>query len=222
MDQSDLNHSDVAHFLTTNPNFFEDHAELLGTIRLTSPVLGRAISLQERQMEIMRDKHRQLELRLSDLMHVAQENDNTISKFQKWTNSLLLARNNIDLPRLVTTNLQEFFALPFASLRLWKVSKEFEHAWFACPTSDEVQLFARGLTAPYCGENNDFEAATWIDAPVSSIAMMALRAHGEVVGLLVLGSPDKNRFTKEMSTQFLTQIANTASAALSCLIANPN
>lgn len=213
-----MNQSDVAQYLASNPYFFEEHAELLSTIKLSSPLLGRAVSLQERQMEVVRDKYRHLELRLSELMRLAQENDNAIAKFQKWTNSLLLARNDVDLPHILTSNLKDIFSLPHASLRLWNVAKEYEHTWFATPTSDTIRLFANSLTTPFCGENKDFEAASWLDAPVASIAMMPLKADGKVVGLLVLGSPDKTRFSSTMATNFLSQLADTASAAISCLI----
>lgn len=213
-----MDHDQVAQFLTTNPHFFEEHAELLGTIKLSSPLLGRAVSLQEKQMEIMRDKYRHLELRLAELLHLAQENDNTITKFQRWSNSLLLANKDVDLPRLLTTHLQEFFSLPHAALRLWNVAEEYNDAWFAKATSEDVQLFARGLHAPFCGENQDFEAASWIDAPVASLAMLPLHHNKEVIGLLVLGSPEKNRYTSTMATHFLTQIADTSSAALAYLI----
>ncbi len=213
-----MNHTEVAHYLADNPHFFEEHAELLGTIKLTSPLLGRAVSLQERQMEVVRDKYRLLELRLSDLLRLAQENDNAIGKYQRWTNSLLLARNDVDLPHLLTTNLQEIFNLPHATLRLWNVADDYSHTWFAAPTSDAVQLFARSLNSPFCGENKDFEAAGWIDAPIASLAMLPLRTEGNVIGLLVLGSEEKERFTSSMATDFLAQLAETTSAALSCLI----
>ena len=213
-----MDHTAVAHYLSNNPDFFEEHAELLATIRLTSPLLGRAISLQERQMEMMRDKYRQLELRLTELLRLAQDNDLAIGKFQRWTNALLLARNDIDLPHILTNQLQEIFSLPHATLRLWNVADEYSHTWFASPTSVAVRLFAGSLTTPFCGENKDFEAATWIDAPIASLAMLPLRSGTQVVGLLVLGSPDKERFTSTMATDFLSQVAATTSAALTFLI----
>jgi uncharacterized protein YigA (DUF484 family) len=37
-------------------------------------------------------------------------------------------------------------------------------------------------------------------------------------GLLVLGSPDPQRFSADMATDFLVQIGETASAALACLL----
>jgi len=216
-----MNHTDVAQYLVSNPHFFEEHAELLGKIKLSSPLLGRAVSLQERQMEVVRDKYRHLELRLTELMRLAQENDQAIAKFQKWTNLLLLARNDVDLPHILTSNLKDIFALPHATIRLWNVAEEFEHTWFSAPTSDTIRLFATSLITPFCGENKDFEAASWLDVPaasIASIAMMPMRAEGKVIGLLVLGSPDKNRFSSNMATDFLSQLADTASAAIACLI----
>ena len=65
----------VAQFLTDNPQFFEEHADLLGEIKLSSPLTGRAVSLQERQMEVLRDKYKTLELRMHNLMRLASENE---------------------------------------------------------------------------------------------------------------------------------------------------
>ncbi|MDO8179002.1 MAG: DUF484 family protein [Undibacterium sp.] len=217
-----MNSNDIADFLSNNPHFFEEHAELLSRIKLTSPLMGRAISLQERQMEVVREKHRVLELRLNELMRVAQENDSITSKFQNWTRSLLLARNDVELPHVLTQGLQDIFSLPHATLRLWDVAEDFSHTWFAQAAGEDVQLFAKGLNAPFCGKNQEFEAASWIDAPqaVESLAMLPLRLSpsSATFGLLVLGSPDPSRFTKDMATDFLAKIADTSSAALSCLI----
>ena len=217
-----MNSNDIANYLIDNPHFFEEHAELLAKIKLTSPLLGRAISLQERQMEVVREKHKVLELRLSDLLHVAHTNDAITHKFQAWTRSLLLARNDVDLPHVLTQGLQDLFALPHATLRLWNVAEEFSHTWFAEPVSDDIKIFAKGLNTPFCGRNQDFEAAGWIDTDqkIESVAILPLRLSptSPTFGLLVLGSPDPARYTKEMATDFLSKIADTSSAAVSCLI----
>lgn len=217
-----MNSTEIASYLIQHPHFFEEHAELLSSIRLTSPVMGRAISLQERQMEVVREKYRQLELRLAELSRNASENLSISQKFQQWTRALLLARNDVELPFILTQQMQSIFDLPHATLRLWNVAEEYAHTWFAEPISEDAMLFAKGLNAPYCGPNHDFEAVSWIDASeaVQSVAMLPLRitAGGPVFGMLVLGSPDPTRYTREMGTDFLQQIADTASAAVCCLI----
>ncbi len=45
-----ITEGDIANYLAASPGFFERHAELLGSIQLTSPHGQRAVSLQERQM----------------------------------------------------------------------------------------------------------------------------------------------------------------------------
>jgi uncharacterized protein YigA (DUF484 family) len=219
---SSLDSNAVAQYLADNAHFFEEHADVLAKLRLNSPLGGRTVSLQDRQIEVLRDKIKVLELRLADLMHLAQENDNITRKLQEWNRLLLLARNDIDLPHALINGLQTVFGVPHATLRIWGVAPDYAHTWFAVPVSDDARIFTGGLTAPFCGENHDFEAASWLeDAPsVKSIAMLALRvdAHSEAFGLLVLGSPDPQRFTSDMATDFLARMGESASAALSCFL----
>jgi uncharacterized protein YigA (DUF484 family) len=217
-----LDSNAVADYLSDNPYFFEEHSELLAKVKLTSPLAGRTVSLQERQMEVLREKVRLMELRLSDLMRVAQENDAITQKVLLWTRSLLLARNDVDLPHTLISGLQTIFSVPYATLRIWGVAEAYSHTWFAAEVSADARIFCNGLAAPFCGPNQDFEAASWIDegANIQSIAMLPLRSDGasDAFGLLVLGSPDPARFSADMATDFLAQIGETASAALNCLL----
>jgi uncharacterized protein len=219
----ELDSNAVAEFLSDNPHFFEEHSELLARVKLTSPLAGRAVSLQERQMEVLRDKIKSHELRMAELLRIAQENDAITQKFLLWTRSLLLARNDVDMPHTLITGLQTIFSVPHVTLRIWGVAEEFTHTWFAAPVSDDAKIFCHGLTAPYCGPNQDFEAATWLEdaESVKSIAMLPLRVGGapEAFGLLVLGSPDPDRFGSEMATDYLSKIAEIASASMNCLLA---
>lgn len=213
----------VARYLIDTPDFFEEHAALLGKIQLTSPLTGRAVSLQERQMEVMREKYRMLELKLNELLRLADENQAIADKFKTWTRSLLLARNDVDLPHVLVDGLRTIFSVPQATLRLWNVAEAYSDTWFAEAVSEDARIFASGLAAPFCGHNHDFEAVAWLDdaTAVQSVAMLPLRvgASPSAFGLLVLGSPDPARFTDDMATDFLTNIGDTASAAMTCLLA---
>ena len=212
----------IAEYLLEHPHFFEEHAELLSTVKLTSPVMGRAVSLQERQMEILREKIRVQELRMAELMRIAQENDEITNKFQAWSRALLLTRDAEDLPAVLVKQLQDIFHVPQVTVRLWNLGAAHADNWAVQEVTDDARIFANGLSAPFCGPNKDFEAATWLDdaATVKSVAMLPLRvgAAPEAFGLLVLGSPDPNRFTSDMGTDFLTRIGETGSAALACLL----
>ena len=219
---SKLDSSDVEQYLADNPDFFHEHAALLAQMQLPSPLVGRAVSLQERQIEVLREKFRVLELRLAELVHVAHENDAIVNKYKSWVRALLMARNDVDLPHALIDGLQSIFGVPHVSLRLWRVAEEFSHTWFAQDVGEDVRLFANSLSAPYCGANKDFEAVRWLDATdeVKSVAILPLRSADapEAFGLLIMGAADPQRFTSGMATDFLADIGETASAALICLL----
>lgn len=213
----------VAAFLAEHPTFFDEHPELLGTLKLASAASGRTISLQERQMEVLRDKIKSLELKLAGLLRIGRDNDSIAERFHAWTCSLLAAKSEQSLPQILVDGLRSRFDVPQATLRLWGVKEEYAHAWFAADSSADVRLFSNGLDAPFCGPNKDFEAALWLPDPASvrSIAMLPLRAEegAPAFGLLVLGSDELGRFSEDMSTDFLARFAGTAGAALARLLA---
>jgi len=221
-----MNAQDVAAYLQSNPQFFEEHAELLATVQLTSPHSHRAVSLQERQMEILREKNKGLELRLADLVRHGHENDRTQQRLHAWQLRLLAEADSHALPYAVQDGLQQVFDVPAVALKLWNVAEQYAHIEVASGASDDLRLFAEGLRAPYCGSNSGFEAAGLLERDdVASLAMVALRvpvrdgagAQGEAYGLLVLGSPDARRFHEDMGTAYLVQIGEVAGAALNRL-----
>ena len=214
-----LDSTAVASYLADNPHFFEEHVDLLGRVRLSSPLTGKAVSLQERQMEVMRDKYKALELRMAELVDLAEGNAAIANKFHAWTQGLLQARHDGELPRAVADGLRAHFAVPQATLRLWDLGSDHDGSWYVDDVSEDARLFAKSLLAPYCGSNHDFEAVRWLDdaASVVSTVIVPLRCDGHAFGLLIMGSPDPERFSAHMATDFLVHIGETASAALSAL-----
>ena len=217
-----ITEGDIADYLVSSPGFFERHAELLGTIQLTSPHGQRAVSLQERQMEMLRDKIKGLEQRIIEMIRHGQDNMAIADKLHRWTRALMLTANAADLPNVLVRELQHQFMIPAAAVRLWGAADAFAGLAFTRDTGEDVRTFASSLTAPYCGVNTGFEAVQWLDDPgqASSIALVPLRHDGELVafGLLVLASPDPTRYSAAMGTDFLARIGEVASAALTRLL----
>ena len=213
-----ITEDDIANFLLNTPGFFERHAELLAGIRLTSPHGNRAVSLQERQMEMLREKIRGLELKLVEMIRHGQENMSIADKLHRWMRAIMLTTNAGDLPGELVDELRRQFLIPQAGIRLWGAADAFESLPFARPVSEDVKSFATSLTQPYCGVNSGFEAAQWFDDPagVTSLALIPLRDNDSTpaFGLLVLGSPDPTRYSADMGTEFLVRIGEIASAGL--------
>jgi uncharacterized protein YigA (DUF484 family) len=219
-----ITEDDIANYLANTPDFFERHAELLAAVQLSSPHSARAVSLQERQAGMLRDKIKGLELRIMDMIRHGNDNVMLSDKLLRWAGTLFFATDPIALPGQITDEIAEQFSVPQVGIKVWGVAPAFAQADFATGVSEDAQLFASSLSEPFCGVNTGFEAARWLPDPMAatSLALLPLR-NGPVggsepaFGLLVLASPDAQRFNSGMGTDFLARIAELASAALSRL-----
>jgi len=213
---------DVAAYLADHPEFFREHPELLGLLDIPHPQNGQAISLIERQSLLLRERVRGLEARLVDMIRHGEENDAIADKLVLWTRAMLAQSDPALLPATLIEALKSTFLVPFAAVRVFDVRDEFAGLDFARPAGADVIRLAASMGAPFCGSNVGFDAAGWMSADpslIQSLAMLPLRvgAESEAFGMLVLGSPDKDRFQITMGTAFLTRIAELAGAALARL-----
>ena len=226
-----LDDTQVADWLHAHPDFFDHHADLLADVRLRHPHGGRAISLVERQVLVLRERNKALEIRLAELIRIGQDNDAIVNRLQQLTGTLLRVADPASLPGVVTAELRERLGVPQVAVRLWGVT--------AAPSGDDVSAGMRRMieemTQPYCGPASHPEAIGWLvgavaeggeDEPAQpvqtgSLALLPLRlevaGRPQTFGVLALGSPDAARFQAGMGTAFLAGIAEVASASLSRL-----
>ena len=213
---------EIIQYLQNHPEFFEEQALVLGDIRLRSPYGGRAASLQERQAEMLRDKIKMLEARMMEMIRHGNENALTAEKLQRWTLAMLSTSHASDIPARIVQELQDHFDIPQVAIRLWQLNGLFSDHIFTQGVSEDSKAFASSLSESYCGTNAGFEAVQWLPQPELAIstALLPLRKAGEMeaFGLLLLASPDPQRFHANMGTEFLERIAHIASAALARLL----
>ena len=213
---------DIADYLANTPAFFERHAELLAAVQLTSPHGQRAVSLQERQMEMLRDRIKGLEKKIVEMIRNGQDNVAIAERLHRWTRALMLTVDAAALPGVLVQELKLQFLVPQAALRLWGLTDAYASLAEAQGASADVRIFADSLTQPYCGANAGFEAVRWLDdvAAVASLALVPLRrsAGERAFGLLVLASPDPTRYSADMATDFLARLGEVAGAALARLL----
>ncbi len=225
-----ITEDDIANFLVNTPDFFNRHAELLAAVRLASPHGQRAVSLQERQAEMLREKIRALELRMMELMRHGTDNEVLMERQHRWVKTLLMTTNARDLPHTIADQIQHDFMVPQVAIKVWDVIDTFQIEPFAVGVSQAVKEFAATLDVPYVGLNTDIDAVQWLVEPsaAKSVALIPLRATrledtphsaatAPVIGLLVLASPDAQRYHAGMGTAFIERLGDLASAALSHL-----
>jgi uncharacterized protein YigA (DUF484 family) len=199
---------DIAEYLQNNPAFFETYSRMLSEVVIPHPYGGRTISLSERQMVTLRERAKELEKKLHELVAFGKENDALQSKLHLFTVALLHVHDVSSLQSTTVNNLREIFAVPHAAIQLWKEN----------PPSVEVLAFADQHAQPVCLHHAVFDTAKWFGEAAEhlrSFAYMPLRANNQSIGMLIIASEDAQRFYPEMGTVFLQRIADIVSAALS-------
>lgn len=210
-----MNNDDVAQFLRSHPQFFEQHPELLENIQVPHPYGGRAIPLAERQTLALREKSKVLEGKLSELLQFGEENDAISEKVHRLSVALVGARDFPALARSLYFHLREDFAVPHVALRIWgkSVPVDFEEAQVV---GDAERRHAEAMGGPQCGAAAGNPFLAWFREAGEHVRSIALVPLGQtaVFGVLALGSEDPQRFFAEMGTLYLRRIGELCAAGV--------
>lgn len=215
-----MNADDIATFLRTHPQFFDQHPELLEKIQVPHPYGGRAIPLAERQTVALREKLKLAEGRIAELIHFGAENDAISEKVHRLSVALVGARDFPALAQSLYFHLREDFAVPHVAMRVWGKSVPMDFAEAQAVSAAE-RAQAESLGAPHCGPAAAHPLLGWFGEAaehVRSLALVPLGAAGEkraVFGLLALGSEDAQRFYPDMGTLYLRRIGELCAAGVS-------
>jgi uncharacterized protein YigA (DUF484 family) len=212
----------IAAYLQHHPDFFERHQPLLARLRLPHVRGGSTISLVERQIEVLREKHAALEGKLADLVGVARGNDAIAEKLHRFTRRLLAARNRTDAVSAVEASLREDFdAFHSVLVLIGDHADAAPQRFLRTIRPDDANLksfetlFASGK--PRCGQARDSQREFLFGSDANDIGSIALVPLGEKgsVGLLAIGSTDRDRFHPGMSTEFLARMGELIADSLS-------
>jgi uncharacterized protein YigA (DUF484 family) len=217
----DTEEESVASYLQRNPEFFERHQAVLARLRLPHARGDSTISLVERQIEVLREKQAVLEGKLAELVRVARANDAISERLHRFTRRLLTAVPRREAIARIEAGLREDFDAFHAALVLIGDEPDPSAPRFVrtVPADDPnlksfESLFASGK--PRCGQARDSQRE-YLFGPegleMGSVALVPLGDKGSV-GLLALGSADRERFHPGMSTEFLARMAELISDSL--------
>ena len=208
---------EVAAWLRRHPNFLAQFPDL--AVSLVVPRdQGPAASLASYQLEILRDKNRELSRRLHELFGNAQDNERLAVRTHQLTLALMKQRSGADTARAMVASLQEDFSGDQVSLVLYAPVEGLEgDAWLQVVPTDDARLapFKDCMASgePICGRlHPDKHALLYGDSAdqVASSALLPLPG----VGLLAVGSRDANRFFPGMGTLFLRMMGEALVTAM--------
>ena len=212
-----LNAMDVASYLRRHPEFLGDFPDI--ALALTLPrEQGKAASLASYQLDVLRDKNRELNRRLHELVEIAHENEALMVRVHTLTLALMRAKTLPDTLNALVAALTEDFNTDLVRVVLFRADDELPVAeWLIVEREGAAALpaFAEFLkrAEPLCGRLQQDKLDALFGSRVDDVASAVLLPI-EGVGMLAVGSTDANRFHPGMGTVFLKLIAEALSTAV--------
>ncbi len=221
--EEDLTEDAVHDYLQANPDFFEQHGDLLSSLRLPH-VSGAAVSLVERQVSVLRQRDLKLERKLKDIIKVARVNDALSAKMHQLTLHLLAAENISETLEAIEVALRTGFNADLSVLVLFGDPSNFENVKvgrFFKPVdrqTESLKAFSTLLKGnnPRCGQVRDSQRDFLFGKETDEVGSAALVPLGKKseLGFLAIGSADANRFHPGMSMDFLSRLGDLVAEAL--------
>lgn len=208
---------EVAAWLRRHPKFLQQFPDL--AISLVVPREdGPAASLASYQLEVLRDKNRELSRRLQDLYAISQENERLAVRTHQLTLALMRPGSAAGVVRAMVATLGEDFKGDLVRVVLFDPVPGLEDEdWLQVIPRDDrsLQHFADCIRdgEPLCGRLQPEKQALLYAARVDEVASSALLPV-EGVGLVAVGSTDPNRFYPGMGTLFLRMMGEAFAVAL--------
>lgn len=205
----------VADFLKANPEFLVQNPSILANVHLPTPArtTGKKVAyLQDRQILSMREKVKTLEQRIAHITIAAVENQVIVGKLMTLAQALLTVHDERQLTALLIEQIKAQFSMPMIHLKLWG----------QCTDNIPERKAINQMKTLYCGFADQAPSMAVFDSePVKprSVVLIPLRFgnNPNTVGVMGLGSLDKDRFAPTLETDFLKTLAEIVCAALSRL-----
>lgn len=196
----------VVSYLQDNPEFFNRNSNLITSLRLNDEQRG-TVSLVERQQQQLRSKVHGLEDEITQLMSVANHNEQLFALYSDLYLRLIDCQSTeelLDCLHQATTEL-----LSLSAFRLWLVPCENSNISHHClSTNDCAGVMQNRLTHDdyYFGRLQSTEQELIFSHQCSGSVVLIKLIHNEVpIGFLAISSEDAHHFDPRMDTLLLGQ-----------------
>lgn len=207
---------EVATFLRRNPQFLGQFPDLALSLVVPKEV-GQTSSLASYQLDVLRDKNRELTRRLTELFANAQDNERLAVRTHQLSLALMRAGSAADTLRAMVAVLGEDFHGEVVRVLLFKGLDGLSADWLqVVPEADPALAPFRDFLAgnePLCGRlNQDKLDLLYGEEKARAASAVLLPLPG--IGMLTVGSADANRFFPGMGTLFLRLMAESLATGL--------
>ncbi len=212
----------VKDYLLQHPEFFNQHPALLRGLDIKHES-GAAVSLVERQIQLLRDKNGSLEKKILHLVQIAQDNEILEEQLHRIARRLIEIDNNKNIIPIVNDLLTNEFPSLQIHLGLYDVAPE-----YTVPAENNITVadldyeFYKQIIQENCRDCIFLRGKGLVDlfvkrVDVKSGVAIPLRSNKNF-GVLILGSSNGNRFYEGMGTLFLEYLADLLSHKLKKLL----
>lgn len=210
----------IADFLRRNPEFFNQHPELLTQLQIPHPS-GDAVSLVERQMRLLREQNERNRQKLDELVDIARANEELARRMHMLALTLLDAQTPQEIFADLYKNLRKNFHADFVVVRLFaEPSAAVSEAGteFQGSEAEEGKLFAKIVEQgkPVCGPLTARQYAYIFGEAAEAVkSWVMVPLHGDDWdGVMAIGSFDARRFQPGMGVDLLSNLGEILSIIL--------
>ena len=211
--KKDITPKDITEYLNANPDFFEGRDSLLMKLKMTHKDKG-AISLVEKQMEIMRDRQKKAQKRLKEFLSSAERNKEIFDKCRQMILNLIAANGKAEFFDALEKGLRKDFGCKaWALVVLGKEAGQI-NKYASRVTADTARQHAGTLMRarePTLGvlrpKERDFLFQQQ-SKHVKSAAILSVRERNKQIALLAIGHGDPHYFSSDLDTLFIGFVAD--------------
>jgi len=218
LDNPSISADAVQAYLEQHPDFFVGRDALLE--RITVPHdSGKAVSLVERQVNILRERNVDMRHRLNKLLSSAKDNDQLFEKTKRLILSMLDAKNLDELNIAVEESFTQDFQINMSKLIvLDEPTNYLRDNTKVVALSDAQQKVGNIINGnkAVCGVLKPDELEFLFGGRANEVGSAAVTPllNGKVIGILALGSFDDKYFRSSMGTLFLSYVGEVLARAL--------
>lgn len=208
-----LTDKEVAAYLLENPDFFVDRDSLLLKIQVPHKKKG-TISLVEKQLDVIRDRQKEIRKQLKEFVENAERNKEIFDKSRKLILSMMAAKRSSEFFAALEKGLKRDFRCKVNSLVVFGETKQINHFTSRLP-SESARKYVGPLMqrrAPTLGTLRSRERDFLFkdqSKKVKSAAVLIIKDKNKYLGILAIGSSDSEYFTPDMDDLFISFIAET-------------
>lgn len=205
-----LSDQEMLDYLRSNPDFFQRHAAAIAELSL-SHESGKAVSLIEHQVAILRERNMTMRRRMNELLHAARSNDEIFAKTRSLNLALLEVNSWHELNEVLATHVlvdfeADFVCAHLAAANLALALDHIQHHVEQLPCLHLQNGGEASCTVLRQDELHDLFPMSDHDETGSAVLLKLKVREGS--GVLCIGSRSPTRFAKNMDTLFVQYIAD--------------